>query len=41
MAVGTDKVVVWVTLILFSIPFNKADGIDFPRAYSQEVSHDN
>lgn len=30
MAVGTDKMVVWVTLVLFSIPFTKIDGIDSP-----------
>lgn len=31
MAVGTDRVVVWVTLLLFSIPFTKTDGIDSPE----------
>lgn len=36
MAIGTDKVVVWVSLILFSIPFTKTDGIDSPEPIARK-----
>lgn len=36
MAVGTGTVVVWVTLVLFSIPVNKTDGIDSPEPIARK-----